>query len=204
MKGMLGAEARGGVGADRDGGDLEGCPVHRAPEFAGGFGLRDLEAVDLVADGDRADVPGLDVAPDRLDIGTLADPHQGDAAPVLDPGRARHDRTDHRIQRVELVHLQERRARIQPVEADMGGVEAQFLVIGLAEEGRAADAGPGRPDHLDGAGVGIGRVRRKLRRPAHGRQFDHRVHEGQSCWSACAGSGSSSAEGWSASWSRCR
>ena len=37
MKGMLGAEARGGVGPDRDGGDLEGRPVHRAPELAGGL-----------------------------------------------------------------------------------------------------------------------------------------------------------------------
>ena len=99
-----------------------------------------------------------------------------DTPAVLDPRRARHDRADHRVERVELVHLQERRARVQPVEADMGRVEAQFLVIGLAEEGGAADAGPGRPDHLDGAAVGIGGVRRKLRRPAHGRQFDHRVH----------------------------
>ena len=90
MKGMLGAETGGGVGADRDGGNLERRPVHRPPEFARGLGLRD-QAVDLVADGDRADVPGLDVAPDRFDIGTLADPHQGDAPAVLDPGRARHD-----------------------------------------------------------------------------------------------------------------
>src|SRR5690606_21616530 len=72
-------------------------------------------------------------------------------------------------------------------------------VVGLAEEGGAADAGPGRPDHLDGAAVGIGGVRSKLRRPAHGRQFDHRVHEGQSCWSACAGSLSASAAGSSVS-----
>ena len=71
MKRMLGAETGGGVGPNRDGGDLERRPVDRSPEFAGGLGLRDLEAVDLVADGDRADVPGLDVAPDRLDIGAF-------------------------------------------------------------------------------------------------------------------------------------
>lgn len=163
MKGVLGAETRGGVGADRDGGDLERRPVHRPPEFARGLGLGDLEAVHLVADGDRTDVPGLDVTPDRLDVGAFADPHQRDAAAVLDPRRARHDRADHSVERVELVHLEERRARVQPVEPDMGGIEAQFLVIGLAEEGGAANAGPSRPDHLDGAAVGIGRVRRKLR-----------------------------------------
>ena len=83
MKGMLGAEACGGIGADRDGGDLEWGPVHRPPQLAGGLGFRDLEAVDLVADGDRADVPGLDVAPDRLNIGALADPDERDA-PALE------------------------------------------------------------------------------------------------------------------------
>ena len=82
-----GAEARGGVGPNRDGGDLERGPVDRLPEFAGGLGFRDLEAVDLVADGDRADVRGLDVAPDRLYIGTLADPDERDPAPIVDPRR---------------------------------------------------------------------------------------------------------------------
>jgi len=132
VKRMLGAEARGGVGTDGDGGDLERGPVDRPPEFAGGLGLRDLEAVDLVADGDRADVPGLDVAPDRLDIRALADPHQGDAPAILDPGGTGDDRADDRVECVELVHLQERRARVQPVEPNMGRVEAELLVIGLA------------------------------------------------------------------------
>ena len=67
----LGAEARGGVGADRYGRDLERRPVHRAPELAPAVGFRDIKPVDLVSDRDRADVPGLDVAPDRLDIGAF-------------------------------------------------------------------------------------------------------------------------------------
>ena len=172
----LGAKARGGISADRHGRDLERGPVDRAPKLAPAVGLGDVEPVDLVADRDGPDVPGLDVAPDRLDVGAFADPHLCDAAAVLDPHRTGHNRADDGVERVDLVHLQERRARVQPVEPDMGGVEAQLLVIGLAEEAGAADAGPGRPDHLDGAAVGIGGVGRKLRRPAHGRQFDHFIH----------------------------
>jgi hypothetical protein len=86
------------------------------------------------------------------------------------------DRADDGVERAQLMHLQERRARVQPFQPHMGGIEAQFLVVRLAEEAGAVDAGPGRPDHLDGAGLRIGRVRRKLRRPAHGRQFDHCLH----------------------------
>lgn len=52
------------------------------------------------------------------------------------------------------MHLQERRARVQPVEAHMGRVEAEFFVVGLAEEARPPDVRARRPDHLDGACVG--------------------------------------------------
>ena len=75
---------------------------------------------DALADGDRADVARLDIAPDRFDIGALADPDLRNAATVFDPGRPRHDRADHRIQRVDLMHLQKRRARIQPIQPHMG------------------------------------------------------------------------------------
>lgn len=73
VKWGLGAEACGRVRANGHGGYLEGRPVHRAPKFSGRFGFRDLEAVNLVADGDRADVARLDVAPDRFDISAFAD-----------------------------------------------------------------------------------------------------------------------------------
>ena len=156
VKLRFGAEARGGVCANGHGGDLEGRPIHRAPELAGRFGLRDLETVDLIADRNRTNVARLNIAPDRLDIFTLRDAHLGDAATVFDTRRARHDRADHGIERVDLVHLQKRRARVQTVEPDMGRVEAQFLVIGLPEQGRPANTRACRPDHFDGAGVGIG------------------------------------------------
>ena len=133
VKGRLGAKPCGGIRANGHGGHLEGCPVHRAPKFAGGFGFRDLEAVDLVAYGDRADVARLDIAPDRLDISAFADPDLSNAATVFDTRRTLHDRADHGIQRVDLMHLQKRRARIQPIQPHMGRVEAELFFIGLAE-----------------------------------------------------------------------
>ena len=156
VKGMLGAKACGRVCADGHGGHLEGRPVHRAPKLAGRFRFRDFEAVDLVTDGDRADVARLNVAPDRLDIGALRNPDLRDAPAVFDPGRARDDRADHGIERVDLVHLQKRCARIQPIQPHMIRVEAQFLVIGFAKQGRPANPSACRPDYLDSAGVGIG------------------------------------------------
>jgi hypothetical protein len=173
----VGAEAGGGVGAHGHRGDLERGPVHRPPELALAVGLRDLEAVDLVADGDRADVPGLDVAPDVTDRVALREPDAGDALSVLDPRRARHDRADHRVEIVRLVHLQEGRARVQPLEPDMLGRHAELLVMRLAEERGAPHPGAGRPDHLDAARLRVDAVRRKLRRPAERRQFDRLLHE---------------------------
>ena len=79
VKGLLGAETGGGVGSDRHGGNLEGRPVHRAPQLAAAIGLGDLEAVDLVADGYRPNVPGLNVTPDRLDVISFRYPDKRDA-----------------------------------------------------------------------------------------------------------------------------
>jgi hypothetical protein len=156
VKRGLGAKACGGVRANGHGGHLEGRPVDRTPKLAGRLGFGDLKAVDLVADGDGADMARLDVAPDRLNIGALRNPDLSNATTVFDTGGPRDDRTDHGIQRVDLVHLQKRRARVQTIQPHMGRVEAELLVIGLAEQGGPADPGPSRPDHLDGAGVGIG------------------------------------------------
>lgn len=58
----------------------------RAPPAVG---LGDVEAMDLVVDGDRADVPGLMSRPDRLDIGAPADADLRDAGcPQSAPSRA--------------------------------------------------------------------------------------------------------------------
>ena len=54
-----------------------------APKLAARFGFGDLKTVNLVADGDCPDVPGLDVAPDRFDVGALA---QGRCADRSDDG----------------------------------------------------------------------------------------------------------------------
>ena len=172
----LGAEAGGGIGAHGHCGDLERGPVHRPPEFALAVGLGDLETVNLVADGDRADVPGLDIAPDVADRVALGEPDAGDALSALDPRRARHDRADHRVEIVRFVHLQEGGARVQPLEPDMLGGHAELLVMRLAKERGAPHPGAGRPDHLDAARLGVDAVRRKLRRPAERRQFDRLLH----------------------------
>ena len=105
VKGLLGAETGGRVGTDRHGGNLEGRPVDRAPQLAAAIGFGDLEAVDLVADGHRPDVPGLDVAPDRLDIVAFADPDQCDAPAVFEAGGTGDDGTDDGVQRPQLVHF---------------------------------------------------------------------------------------------------
>jgi hypothetical protein len=182
-----------GEGRSREGGAGRGSPRRgrRRPRTAetskgvqstarqssrAGLGFRDLEAVDLVADGDRTDVPGLDVAPDVADGVAFREPDAGDALSVLDPGRARHDRADHRVEIVRLVHLQEGRARVQPFEPDMLGGHAELLVMRLAEERGAPHPGAGRPDHLDAARLRVDAVRRKLRRPAERRQFDRLLH----------------------------
>jgi len=138
----LGAEACGGVGANGHGGHLEGSPVHRAPKLAGSIGFGDLEAVNLVADGDRTDVSRLNVAPDRFDIGALRNPNLRNAPAVFDARRTRHDRANHSVERVDLMHLQERRARIKPIQPHMGRIEAELFVIRLAEQGRPANARP--------------------------------------------------------------
>ena len=177
MEVLVGAEAGGGIGTHRHGGDLERSPVDGAPKLAAALGLRDLVAVDLVADGDRADVPGLDVAPDIADRITLRDPDPGDALPVLDPRRARHDRADHRIEIARIVHLQERRAVVQPFEPHMVRRHAQLLVMRITEERETPHPRTGRPDHLDAPGLGVNRVRGQLRRPAKRRQFDRLLHQ---------------------------
>nr|WP_297116332.1 hypothetical protein [Thalassospira sp.] len=95
MEVLVGAEAGGGIGADGNGGDLERGPVDGAPKLAAALGLRDLVAVDLVADGDRADVSGLDVPPDVADRITLGYPLDGGAlrslygANTIKPGARR-------------------------------------------------------------------------------------------------------------------
>ncbi|MFN7174403.1 MAG: M17 family peptidase N-terminal domain-containing protein, partial [Thermaurantiacus tibetensis] len=42
----------------------------------------------------------------------------GDAAPVLDAGAAGHDRADDAVEHGSIMHLQERRARVQAIETD--------------------------------------------------------------------------------------
>ena len=97
-------------------------------------------------------MPGCDVAPDRLDILALAEPHRGDARAVLDPRRARHDRADHRVERVELVRPSgTARRRSAGRDAHAPGSTLSSSSIGLAEEAAPAHAGAGRPDDLDGA-----------------------------------------------------
>ena len=61
------AEARSGIGAHRNGRDLERGPVDRPPELAPAIGFQDVKAVDLVADRDRADVPSLAEPNDKID-----------------------------------------------------------------------------------------------------------------------------------------
>ncbi len=176
VKGFGGTEAGGRVGADRHGGDLERRPVDGAPELTATFGLGHLVAMDLVADGDRADMARLDVAPDGFDVLALAKTHGGDTATVLNARGVGRNGADHGIERGQLVHPQEGRAGIQPLEPDMGRIEAQFLVIGVAEKRHATHPCARRPDHLDGTGVAVDGSRREFGHPAKRRQFDRLVH----------------------------
>ncbi len=157
-----GAEAGGGVGADRHGGELERLPVDGAPDRRLAVGLGDLVAADRVADRDVAHDAGGDVAPDRLDVGPVGEAHRGAADERLalagDPGAL--DDADDVAQIPGAVGVEQRRAAVQAAEIDVRLLERQHLVVALAGPGIApAHRGAGRPDHLDGAPLGIDALR---------------------------------------------
>ena len=157
-----GAEAGGGIGADRHGGELERLPVDGAPDRRLAVGLGDLVAPDRVADRDVADDAGGDVAPDRLDVGPVGEAHRGAADQRLalagDPGAL--DDADHVAEVPGAVGVEERRAAVQPAEVDVRLLERQHLVVALAGPGIApAHRGAGRPDQLDGAPLGVDALR---------------------------------------------
>ena len=157
-----GAEAGGGVGADRHGGELERLPVDGAPDRRLAVGLGDLVAADRVADRDVAHDAGGDVAPDRLDVGPVGEAHRGAADERLalagDPGPL--DDADDVAQVPGAVGVEERRAAVQPAEIDVRLLERQHLVVALAGPGIApAHRGAGRPDQLDGAPLGVDALR---------------------------------------------
>ena len=157
-----GAEAGGGVGADRHGGELERLPVDGAPDRRLAVGLGDLVAADRVADRDVADDAGGDVAPDRLDVGPVGEAHGGAAderlALARDPGPL--DDADHVAEVPGAVGVEERRAAVQAAEIDVRLLEREHLVVALAGPGIApAHRRAGRPDHLDGAPLGVDALR---------------------------------------------
>ena len=89
-----GSKSSGRISADGNGGDFKGGPINSPPDFARTFWLADFVAVNLIANGHGADMTGLNIAPNRLDIIALRDADGGDTVAVFNTNSFRNDRAD--------------------------------------------------------------------------------------------------------------
>ena len=111
----LGTKARGTIGTDGHGRELEGLPVDSGPDRDCPLFLTDFVGTDGVADRDIADDAAAHVLPDGFDIGPIAEPDRSPAhiGAVLpgNPG-ALHD-PDHVLEGEGIMGVEQRRATIE-------------------------------------------------------------------------------------------
>ena len=89
--------------------------------------------MDLIANGDGAQMARPHIGPDRLDIVALAEADPSDAATLIDARRPRHDGANDAIERAEIMNLEQRPSGIEPFEPHAARVHAELFVEGLAE-----------------------------------------------------------------------
>ena len=82
---------------------------------------------------------GPHIAPDGLDILTLAETNPGDAPAVVDARRPRHDGTDDAVEGAQIMDLEQRAAGIKPFKPHAARVHAEFFVERLAEQRLSSD-----------------------------------------------------------------
>jgi hypothetical protein len=156
------SKPRAAVGTHRHRREFKRLPVDGAPHRHGAVLVDDLVGAHRVADRNVADDSSPHVPPDRLDVLAFAEPDHGAAlegVPAVGDPRPFDDADD--VLEVEgTVGVQQRRTVAQAGEIDVCRIQRQHLVVAFAGPGvPPADGGSRRPHHLDGARLGLSRLR---------------------------------------------